>query len=251
MRPTAWHAEDRARDYADGLALVREYRHLTGVVMHEIRRRFLVLGGERDPALDAEQLRANGPQLLRRPLGMHDATPCSHPVQFTRADRQFGPERVAVHDLAVEEVGDSRKADMRMGPHIHSGAEQEFGRSHLIEEDKGPHHLTLGRRERPPHLEAAEVASPGHDHRLDQIGGMDIAGRGIRARLPAHLWSPLSTSAATGWFILGEPTLPRRNPLDLFTTAAAGRARLADIRAPHDPSRRGRQRCYRCFPEKP
>src|SRR3954447_6029903 len=61
----------------------------------------------------------------------------------------------------------------------------------------GAHHLSLGRRERPAHREAAEVSRPGHDHRLDQIGGMGIGGLRIRARLPAYLRSPLSNAEAT------------------------------------------------------
>src|SRR4051812_41609295 len=86
---------------------------------------------------------------------------------------------------------------MRVRSHIHPGAEQELGRPHLVEEDEGADHLPLGGRERPPYRKAAEVAGPGHDHGLDQIGGMGIAGGGIRARLPAHLSSPLSNAEAT------------------------------------------------------
>jgi hypothetical protein len=49
---------------------------------------------------------------------MHDAAPGSHPVDFAGADRLHTAEAVAVQDLAVEQVGHGREADVRMRPHV-------------------------------------------------------------------------------------------------------------------------------------
>ena len=95
-----------------------------------------------------------------------------------------------MHDLAVEQVGDGRQADMGMGPHVHAGSEQELGRPHLVEEDEGADHLPLRRGQRPAHLEAAEVAGAGHDHGLDGVAGELVAGLRIVGGVPAHQMSP-------------------------------------------------------------
>src|SRR6478736_763633 len=100
---------------------------------------------------------------------MNDAAPGSHPVEFPRSDRQFGSERVAVHDLAIEEIRDGREPDMGMRSDIHPGPEQELGWPHLVEEDERANHLALSRRERAADLEAAKIAGARHNHGFDGV----------------------------------------------------------------------------------
>jgi len=45
-----------------------------------------------------------------------------------------------------------------MGAHVDAAADQELGRSHLVEEDEGAHHLLFGCGQGTAHLETAEVA---------------------------------------------------------------------------------------------
>ena len=61
-------------------------------------------GGQRDPGLDAVQAVALGARLLEA-LAVRDAAPRRHPVHLVRADRLLRADAVAVHDLAVEQVG--------------------------------------------------------------------------------------------------------------------------------------------------
>jgi hypothetical protein len=51
-----------------------------------------------------------------------------------------------VHDLALEQVRDRCEVDVRMRSHVDAFADDELGRSHLVEEDERPDHLPLRRR---------------------------------------------------------------------------------------------------------
>ena len=100
-------------------------------------------------------------------LGMHDAAAGGHPVDLARPDRHRGAEAVAVHDLAVEQVGDGGEPDMRMRPHVEAVAGAELGRAEMIEEHERPDHARLHRRQRAAHREAvAEVGGARHDDRF-------------------------------------------------------------------------------------
>ena len=69
-----------------------------------------------------------------------------------------------MHDLAVEQVADRGKPDMRMGPHVQPLAAAEFGRAEMVEEDEGPDHARAGRGQRAADREAvAEVGGAGDD----------------------------------------------------------------------------------------
>jgi hypothetical protein len=69
---------------------------------------------------------------------MHNATARRHQVEVAGRDDHFGAQTVAMLDLAVEQVGDGRKPDMRMRPHVQRLAGLEQGRSHPVEEDERP-----------------------------------------------------------------------------------------------------------------
>src|SRR5690242_11750142 len=99
---------------------------------------------------------------------MCDAAARDHPVHLARPDRLDAAETVAVEDLAREEIGDGRKADMRVRPYIEPTAPAERGRAHLVEKDERSHHPALGRRQCAPYLEAVtEVPCPRHDYSLE------------------------------------------------------------------------------------
>ena len=72
-----------------------------------------------------------------------------------------------MQDLALEQIRHGRQADMRMRPNIQPASSQKLARSHLIEEDERPDHLALPRRQRAPHLEAADVMRARQQHRLN------------------------------------------------------------------------------------
>src|SRR5262249_38631778 len=91
-----------------------------------------------------------------------------------------------VKHFALEQVGDGGKSDMRVRAHIDAAADQKLSRPHLIEEDKGSHHLLLRGGQCAAHLKAAKIACPRHDDVLDRIAGTRITGDGIVGRLPAH-----------------------------------------------------------------
>lgn len=73
---------------------------------------------------------------------MDNARPCGHPVDFARPDLLADAKTVAVVNLAVEQIGDSRETNMRVRPDIDAFAWAEVGRSHVIEKDEGADHPT-------------------------------------------------------------------------------------------------------------
>src|SRR3546814_13554482 len=87
---------------------------------------------------------ALGPRPLEA-LRVGDAAARRHPVDLTRPDRLLGGEAVAVHDLAVDKIGDGRKADMRMRAHVHRAG--DAGRhvvwAPMIVHYATPHHPPL------------------------------------------------------------------------------------------------------------
>ena len=102
-------------------------------------------------------------------LRMRDAAARRHPVHLAGPDRLLGADAVAMHDLAVEQIGDGRQPDVRMRPHVDRArnARREIDRTHVIEEDERPDHAPLRERQHASDLEAAEVAAPLFDDELD------------------------------------------------------------------------------------
>src|SRR3546814_14554905 len=92
---------------------------------------------QRDPRLDAVHMAALGPRPLEA-LRVGDAAARRHPVDLTRPGRLPGGEAVAVHDLAVEKIGDGRKADMRMRSTVDrdGDAGAHVDRAHMTEKHR-------------------------------------------------------------------------------------------------------------------
>ena len=79
---------------------------------------------------------------------------------------------VAVHDVAVEQVGHGGEPDMRVRAHVHALAGDELHRAHLVEEDERPDHLPAPVRQRAADVEAvAKVAHPRHDDEFERVAG--------------------------------------------------------------------------------
>ncbi len=113
--------------------------------------------------------------------------PGGHQVHRAGLDLLDVALAVAVHDAAVEQIGDGGEPDMRMRPHVHALAGHELHRAEMVEEDEGADHLPLAMRQRAPHLEAvAEVAGARHDDELERVAGQGIAEHGIVGGVPAH-----------------------------------------------------------------
>ena len=83
-------------------------------MVRETALHFLLGGRERYPHLQAVDRLAVDASFGPRALGMDDAAPGRHPVDFARSDRDRGTEAVAVHDLAVEQICNGGEANMRV-----------------------------------------------------------------------------------------------------------------------------------------
>src|ERR1700734_190423 len=119
-------------------------------------------------------------------LGMHDAAPGGHPVHRAGPDRHRGAEAVAMHDLAVEQVGDGGEPDMRVRPHVDAVAGLEHRRPEMVEEDERPDHARTPRRQRAMHLEAAEIDRARYDQLLDGVARWRVAEIRVLAGEKAH-----------------------------------------------------------------
>ena len=147
--------------------------------------------GQGDPALDAVHAAAAAAHGRRRALGVGDAAAGGHQVHGAGRDLQRVALAVAMHDAAVEQVGDGGEADVGMRAHVHALSGDELHRPHLVEEDEGTDHLPLAMRQRAAHLEAAEVACAGHDDEVEGIAGVRVAEDRVARWHPAHGLSSL------------------------------------------------------------
>src|SRR5690349_44208 len=96
------------------------------------------------------------------PLAVGNASTCGHPVNLLRTDRLLVAEAVAVHHFARKQIGDGREPDVRMWANVEATIDtgRQIERSHMIEEDEGTDHSTLGDRKHAADFEApAEVAT--------------------------------------------------------------------------------------------
>ena len=161
--------------------------------MLEERLALFVRFRQRHPGLDAGDRRTGRAQLRRGALGVGDAAPGVHPVDVAGLDRLRRAQRVAMEDLAFEQIGDGGEVDVRMRAHVEALARFEARRAELVPEDERPDHALLDRRQRAAHHEiVAEVArlggdgrhhrpAFGHDVGLLFVAGSDAHGRQSRA----------------------------------------------------------------------
>jgi hypothetical protein len=100
---------------------------------------------------------------------MDDAPAGGHEVDLAGFDRLDIAFAVAVHHLALEQIGEGGQADMRMGSGVHAGACPEHDRSETVEKDERPHHAALRGRQRPTDIEVPQVAGRGEDDLSDRL----------------------------------------------------------------------------------
>ena len=184
------HRRLEALEFADdetaGSAVCFEGRQhcRSGVLEH---RRGLFLGvGQGQPGLQTRYRHRRAAQFFWRALGMDDAAAGGHQVHVTGRDHHLGAERIAMPDLAVEQVGDGGEADMRMRAHVERMPGPQDRRPHAIEEDEGPDQPALCRRQRAAHLEAVNVLGVRHHHQLDLIAGKSVARCRVFGREKTH-----------------------------------------------------------------
>jgi hypothetical protein len=115
---------------------------------------------------------------------MGDPLPRHHPVHGAGFDPLVGAKAVAVMEAALHQVGHGAKADVGVRADVDALAGQEFRRAHLVEEDEGADHLTLGRRQRAAHLEPAKIAGAGDDDGLDRVDLVTDRDGGVEKRVP-------------------------------------------------------------------
>ena len=158
-------AGDQPRPQAVGLV----GRQVVGPVMGEGRIGLLLLAGAGRPRPGC---RAWARRVARRSSKRSEwVMPRPAVIQLTSPGRIAcsGAHAVAVGHLAFEQVGDGRKADVRVRAHVDAAREArlELRRAHVVEEDERPDHPVRGEGQDAADLEAAEVAPPLVDDEFD------------------------------------------------------------------------------------
>ena len=131
-------AVQRANDDAQKCAFVPDQRKFLDLMVCEIRRHFFLGGRQGDPHLQAVNGTSARAQFGAGALGMNDAAARRHQIDLARLDRRRGAKAVAVHDLAVEQIGDGGKADMWMRTYVQAAAGAEFRRPEWSKKINGP-----------------------------------------------------------------------------------------------------------------
>jgi len=152
-------SERRTGDDVGGGAVEPHPRYLVGGDVLERRRGALLIGGQRDPELQAVARVRHAEQVFRRALRMDDAAPGRHPVDGARRDALDHAGRVAMHDRAFEEVGQRRQADVRVRANLVVRAGLHCDRAEVVEEDERADGAAVGLRQQAANREAAaEIA---------------------------------------------------------------------------------------------
>src|SRR5579871_2818289 len=159
-------------------------RQITARVMREGRCGFLFAIRQRHPRLDGmyRSALASGPL---EALGVCDTPPRGHPVDLGGTNRLLVVERVAVHDLACEQIGDGRQPDVRMWTHVGVTRKSlgEIDGPEVVEEDEGTDHVPCAMRQDSPDLEAAEtLAALPYHHATHRSPLFSPPGEGILQR---------------------------------------------------------------------
>ena len=129
-----------------------------GVGVLEAWSRLFLVRGQRHPALEAEHRPAAGTCCIAAPLRVHDAASSRHDVDFTGADRLHIALAVAVQDLAIDEVGQGCKPDMRVWTRVETFTRLKSDRAEAVEKDERSDHAAMHGRQGAANLEAiAEI----------------------------------------------------------------------------------------------
>src|ERR1019366_10488081 len=154
---------------------------------------FLLRPWKRDPALNSEEALAALARAQRAALGVRNPSPGGHEVHCPRGNLERIAFTVAMHDAAIEKIGDGRKPDMGMRANIHASASDELHRPHLIKENERTNHLTSGVWQRTVHGKTtAQIAHALNNYQVERITSSFIAEYRFLRRHPAHRILPSS-----------------------------------------------------------
>ncbi len=167
---TGLHAHGFARDQASLHPALDPGRQIAGDDMLEGRVDLFLTIGQGDPRLDAFQTRAFAASAFET-LRVGHAAARGHPVDLGRPDVLLHAQAVAVRDLALEQIGQGRDADVRVGTHVDrlGQARRHVHRPHVVEEGEGADHTALGERQDAADLKAAEILAALVDDEFDHI----------------------------------------------------------------------------------
>ena len=155
--------------------------------MLEASRALFQLLGQRHPGLDAREQLATLANGTVGALGMGNSIARIHPVHRTGCDPLIRAERIAVMQPPLQEIGDGREADMRMGPDVDAAlARKKLHRADLVEKDERTDHLAFRRRQGTAHLEPAKVAGPRGDDGFDRVDRVADRDLWVEGGVPAH-----------------------------------------------------------------
>jgi hypothetical protein len=175
---------------AELLALGLQKRKISLRRMGEIRRAVLGRLGQSDPSLQPREPVGRRQHIAVDPLGMGDAVTRRHQVDRAGLDPLVGAEAVAMVELALEEIGHRRQADVGMRTNVDPLPGEKLRRSHLVEEDERPEHLARARRQGAADFERAQIPGAGDDDGLDRVHVHPDRIMGIENGVPAHGRAP-------------------------------------------------------------
>jgi len=148
-------AESRPRDHVRRGTGQHDLRNALGGDVLERRRRLLGRLGQRDPELQPVAGVRRVQQVFGRALGVDDAAAGLHPVHRAGLDALHHAGGVAMHDCALEQVGERGQADVRMRPYVVIRAGLHGDRAEVVEEHERADGALRGLRQKAANGEAA------------------------------------------------------------------------------------------------
>src|SRR6516165_10463934 len=100
---------------------------------------------------------------------MNDAASGSHPIDGAGPYRHGAAETVAMHDLAVEQIGHRRKPDMRVRPHVDTLTDAKDCWAEMIEADARTDHPRACGGKHAAHLQAAKIDGARQNYMCDRV----------------------------------------------------------------------------------
>ena len=76
--------------------------------------------GQRDPALEALKCHAPGSIFGMSTLGMGNAAPGGHPINFPRHDPLRHTQRICMHQGPLIQIGERRQPNMRVWQYVNA-----------------------------------------------------------------------------------------------------------------------------------
>src|SRR5262245_15707904 len=125
-----------------------------------------------------------------RAFRMHDAAASGHPIHFAGSDRNGRTQAVAMHDFAVEQIGNGGKPDVGVRPDVEAIPGAEFGRAEVIEENERADHARACRGQGATDGEVAEIDSAWHDDLAYRIALVAVSGVRVLAGKETHGTTP-------------------------------------------------------------